>query len=79
MSNQTITLHKASNPEDCLVVPDYEKHLLDKKCRYCGVGHMKQKTLDGLYHQLHERMDGKHCCDGDDCLMTELISLKNSI
>ena len=59
------------NPEDCLVVPDYEKHLLDKKCRYCGVGHMKQKTPDGLYHQLHENCGGEYCCDGE-CAMTEL-------
>ena len=65
-------LHRAGNPEDCLVVPNYEKHLLDKKCRYFGVGHMQQKTPDGLYHQLHEGGDGEYRCDSTECLMMDL-------
>ena len=59
-------------PEDSLKVPDYEKHLLDKKCIFCGVGHMKKKTPNGKYHQLHEMVDGKYCCDGE-CAMEALL------
>ena len=71
-------LHRAGNPEDCLVVPNYEKHLLDKKCKFCGVGHMKQKTPNGLYHRLDEMGDGGYCCDGDcDMMVLKQLLLKS--
>ena len=53
--------------EDSIVVPDYDKHKLDKNCYNCGVGHFKQKTPNGLYYQLTELTNGKYICDGDEC------------
>ena len=53
--------------EDCIKVPDYDKHKLDKNCYICAVDHMKQKTTDSLYSQLTELTNGKYVCDGDEC------------
>jgi hypothetical protein len=64
----TLSPKPTEYPEDSIKIPDYQKHLLNKKCIFCGVGQMKQKTPDGKYHQLHEMMDGKYCCDGE-CFM----------
>ena len=62
--------------EDCIKVPDYDKHKLDKNCYICAVGHMKQKTPDSLYSQLTELTNGKYVCDGDECfnMMMELVT-----
>tara|TARA_R110002074_G_scaffold290371_1_gene462235 strand:+ start:326 stop:823 length:498 start_codon:yes stop_codon:yes gene_type:complete len=58
---------KKEEEEDCIKVPDYDKHKLDKNCYICAVDHMKQKTPDSLYSQLTELTNGKYVCDGDEC------------
>ena len=67
---------KKEEEEDCIKVPDYDKHKLDKNCYICAVGHMKQKTPDSLYSQLTELTNGKYVCDGDECfnMMMELAA-----
>ena len=58
-------------PENCIKVPDYDKHKLDKTCYICGIGHMQQAIETparwALYYQLTELTNGKYMCDGDEC------------
>ena len=57
--------------ENCIKVPDYDKHKLDKTCYICGIGHMQQAIETparwALYYQLTELTNGKYVCDGDEC------------
>ena len=70
---------KELKEEDCIKVPEYDKHKLDKKCYNCAVGHMKQKTPNGLYYQLTELTNGKFICDGDECFYVMMEDIRRKI